>query len=126
MKGRAEWWLIPLGLESGIAAGGFLMVTLAMLSNTMAADAAETGLNREGIYSGFWLASEKLAFALGALVVGVMLGLFGFVESTGGAQAPQTATATFGIAFTYCGINMLIYVGSIFAMRRVARQEGAA
>jgi GPH family glycoside/pentoside/hexuronide:cation symporter len=125
MKGRAEWWLIPLGLESGIAAGGFLMVTLSMLANTLAADASETGLNREGVYSGFWLAGEKLAFAFGALIVGVMLSLFGFVESTGGTQAPQTPTAIFGIAFTYCGINMLIYLGSIFAMRRVARRQEA-
>jgi GPH family glycoside/pentoside/hexuronide:cation symporter len=123
MKGQAQWWLIPLGLESGIAAGGFLMVTLTMLSNTLAADAAATGLNREGIYSGFWLAAEKLAFALGALIVGVMLGLFGFVESSGGAGVVQTPRAVFGIAFTYCGINMLIYIASVFAMRRVARFE---
>lgn len=126
MKGQAQWWLIPLGVESGVSAGGFLMVTLSMLSNTLAADARETGLNREGIYSGFWLATEKLAFALGALVVGVMLGLFGFVESSGGAGVVQTPTAIFGIAFTYCGINMLIYVISIFAMRRVARQLAVA
>ena len=42
MKGQAQWWLVPLGLQSGISAGGFLMVTLGMLSNTMAADVAET------------------------------------------------------------------------------------
>jgi Na+/melibiose symporter-like transporter len=123
MKGQSPWWLIPLGLESGFAAGGFLMVTLTMLSNTLAADAAATGLNREGIYSGFWLAAEKLAFALGALIVGVMLGLFGFVESSGGAAVVQTPRAVLGIAFTYCGINMLIYIASVFAMRRVARFE---
>jgi GPH family glycoside/pentoside/hexuronide:cation symporter len=126
MKGQAQWWLIPLGLESGISAGGFLMVTLSMLSHTLAADAAETGLNREGIYSGFWLAAEKLAFAMGALIVGVMLGLFGFVESAGGATVEQTPTAILGIAFTYCGINMLIYIGSIFAMRQVARMQHTA
>jgi GPH family glycoside/pentoside/hexuronide:cation symporter len=126
MKGQSQWWLIPLGLESGFAAGGFLMVTLTMLSNTLAADAAATGLNREGIYSGFWLAAEKLAFALGALIVGVMLGLFGFVESSGGAGVVQTPRAVFGIAFTYCGINMLIYIASVFAMRRVARFESRA
>ena len=125
MKGQAQWWLIPLGLESGFAAGGFLMVTLTMLSNTLAADAAATGLNREGIYSGFWLAAEKLAFAFGALIVGVMLSLFGFVESSGGASVAQTPTAVLGIAFTYCGINMLIYIASVFAMRRVARFETA-
>jgi GPH family glycoside/pentoside/hexuronide:cation symporter len=125
-KGQSQWWLIPLGLQGGAAAGGFLMVTLAMLSNTLAADAAESGLNREGVYSGIWLASEKLGFAFGALIVGVALGIFGFVESSGTEQVVQTPTAVFGIGFTYCGINMLIYVASIFAVRRIARIDGAA
>jgi GPH family glycoside/pentoside/hexuronide:cation symporter len=121
MGGRSQWWLIPLGLQAGAAAGGFLMVTLSMLSSVLAADSAHTGINREGVYSGVWCAVEKLAFATGALVVGVVLGLFGFVESTNGAHVVQTKMAVTGIGFTYCGINMLIYLGSIVAMLRTAR-----
>ncbi len=124
MKGRSPLWLIPLGLEAGAAAGGFLMVTLGMLSNTMAADVAETGLNREGIYSGFWLAIEKLAFALGVMVVGVVIGLFGFVESANGVQVNQTPMAILGIAVAYCGVNMLVYLGSILAVRRIRPTVG--
>jgi GPH family glycoside/pentoside/hexuronide:cation symporter len=121
MTGRSEWWLIPLGLEAGAAAGGFLMVTLSMLSHVLAADALRTGINREGVYSGVWCATEKLAFAGGALVVGVVLGLFGFVQSSNGAHATQSAMAIIGIAITYCGINMAIYLASILAIRRSAR-----
>jgi GPH family glycoside/pentoside/hexuronide:cation symporter len=125
MAGRSDLWLIPLGLEAGAAAGGFQMVTLSMLSNLMAADTARTGMNREGVYGGVWCATEKLAFAGGALVVGVVLGLFGFVESTNGAQATQSPMAITGIAFTYCGINMFIYLASIVAIMRTARYEPA-
>ena len=121
MKDQSPLWLIPLGLQAGASAGGFLMVTLGVFSNTMAADVAETGKNREGVYSGLWLAIEKLAFALGALVVGVVIGLFGFVASRDGGATPQTAVAILGIAITYSGINMLIYLSSIWAMRNVAR-----
>jgi GPH family glycoside/pentoside/hexuronide:cation symporter len=123
MTGQSELWLIPLGLEAGAAAGGFQMVTLSMLSHLLAADTARTGRNREGTYSGVWCATEKLAFAGGALVVGVVLGLFGFVESSNGAQAAQSAMAITGIAFTYCGINMIIYLASIVAIMRSARYE---
>ncbi len=123
MKGQSQLWLIPLGLEGGAAAGGFLMVTLSMLSNTMAADSMETGVNREGVYSGVWLAAEKMGFSMGALIVGVVISLFGFVESANGVQVAQTSTAVFGIGFVYCGINMLIYFFSILGMRRVARFE---
>jgi GPH family glycoside/pentoside/hexuronide:cation symporter len=123
MKDQSPLWLIPLGLQAGSAAGGFLMVTLGMLSNTMASDAAETGVNREGIYSGFWLATEKLAFALGALIVGVVIGAFGFVESSNGATVVQTPTAILGVAVAYCGINMAIYLASILAVRRIAKAD---
>ncbi len=126
MDGRAQIWLLPLGLEGGAAAGGFLMVTLGMLSQLMAADTAATGQDREGVYSGLWLANEKLAFAGGALIVGVVIGLFGFVQSSTGMAAPQTARAVLGIGFTYCGINMLIYLTSIVFMRAYARISPAA
>jgi GPH family glycoside/pentoside/hexuronide:cation symporter len=125
MAGRSQLWLIPLGLQAGAAAGGFLMVTLSMLSSVLAEDTARTGTNREGVYSGVWCATEKLAFAGGALVVGVVLGLFGFVESTNGAHTTQTPTAIAGIAFTYCGINMIIYLASIGAVLR-STTAGAA
>ncbi len=121
MKDQSPLWLIPLGLEAGAAAGGFQMVTLGMLSNTMAADVAETGKNREGIYSGFWLAIEKMAFALGTLVVGVVIGLFGFMESDNGMRVTQTPRAILGIAVTYVGLNMVIYLSSILAVRRVSQ-----
>jgi GPH family glycoside/pentoside/hexuronide:cation symporter len=125
MAGQSSLWLIPLGLEAGAAAGGFQMVTLSMLSNILAADTARTGVNREGVYSGVWCATEKLAFAGGALVVGVMLSLFGFVESTSGAQATQSSMAVTGIALTYCGVNMVIYLASIVAIMRSARSAPA-
>jgi len=124
MKDQSPLWLIPLGLQAGASAGGFLMVTLGMLSNTMALDAEETGANREGVYSGFWLATEKLAFAFGALVVGVVLGLFGFVESSNGVHVIQTPLAILGIAITYSGLNMLVYLASILAVRRVGKSQG--
>ncbi len=125
MKGQSQLWLIPLGLESGIAAGGFLMITLSMLSNVIAADTLRTGRNQEGIYSGFWLAMEKVAFALGALIVGVMLQMFGFVEGTQGTQSPQSATAILGIALTYCGFNMAIYLASMIPVTLYRRYEPA-
>jgi len=123
MRGQSSLWLIPLGLEAGIAAGGFLMVTLSMLSDVLAADRIRTGTNRDGVYSGLWCAMEKFAFAMGALVVGVVLGLFGFLESTDGAQTVQAPLAVFGVGFTYCGINMIIYLASIVAVIRSARMQ---
>ena len=123
MRGQSPLWLIPLGLEGGVAAGGFLMVTLAMLSDVLAADRLRTGIDRDGIYIGVWSAMEKFGFAMGALVVGVVLGVFGFAASTDGAATAQAPLAVFGIGFTYCGVNMVIYLASIVVVYRSARSR---
>jgi len=124
MKGQSSYWLIPLGLQGGAFAGGFLMVTLSMLSQRMADDTARSGINLEGVYSGLWLASEKLAFAMGgSLIVGVVIGAFGFVESANGIEVTQSSSAILGIGVTYCGINMLIYFASILAVLRCNRSQ---
>jgi GPH family glycoside/pentoside/hexuronide:cation symporter len=99
------------------------MVTLAMLSDVLAADRLRTGIDRDGIYIGVWSAMEKFGFAMGALVVGVVLGLFGFAASTDGAATAQAPLAVFGIGFTYCGVNMVIYLASIVVVYRSARSR---
>ncbi len=121
MDQRPTWWLIPLGLQAGISAGALLSSTLSMLADALAADGAASGVNREGLYSGIWLAGEKIAFALGALTVGLMLGAAGFVESTGGVSAVQPKSAVFAIAATYVGINGLVYLASLLVAWRYQR-----
>jgi GPH family glycoside/pentoside/hexuronide:cation symporter len=121
MDHQPEWLLLPLGLQAGIAAGALLSATLSMLADAIAADGAATGVNREGLYSGIWLASEKVAFALGTLIVGLMLAAGGFVESTGGITMTQPKSAVIAIAMTYVGINCLVYIVSLIPAWRYQR-----
>jgi GPH family glycoside/pentoside/hexuronide:cation symporter len=121
MDQEPTWLLIPLGLQAGLAAGALLSATLSMLADAIVADGVNTGVNREGLYSGIWLAAEKIAFALGALIVGLMLGAAGFVESTGGMSAAQPKSAVLAIAVTYVGINGLVYLSSLLPAWRYQR-----
>ena len=123
MKGQPQWLLIPIGVQAGLASGGFLTVTLAMMANGIADDSSQAGRNQEGLYSGVWLAAEKVAFAAGALIVGLLLQLSGFQEASAGARAVQSRSAVFGIAFTYCGVNALVYLSSIAVVWRYRRFE---
>jgi GPH family glycoside/pentoside/hexuronide:cation symporter len=121
MDNRPTWLLIPLGFQAGIAAGALLSATLSMLADAIVADGAATGVNREGLYSGIWLAGEKVAFALGALIVGLMLSAGGFVESTGGIATAEPKSAVIAIALTYVGINGLVYLVSLIPAWRYQR-----
>jgi GPH family glycoside/pentoside/hexuronide:cation symporter len=126
MDRQPTWLLIPLGLQAGIAAGALLSATLSMLADAIVADAAATGVNREGLYSGIWLASEKVAFALGALIVGLMLSAGGFIESTGGIATSQPRSAVIAIAMTYVGVNGLVYLLSLIPAWRYQRTVAPA
>jgi GPH family glycoside/pentoside/hexuronide:cation symporter len=121
MDGAPYWMLGLVGIQAGISSGGFLTVVLAMLGDAIAADSVASGVNREGIYTGFWLAIEKFAFALGALVVGALLGVAGFVEGESGRQVMQSADTITGIAVIYVGVNGLVYLASIIPAVRAAR-----
>jgi GPH family glycoside/pentoside/hexuronide:cation symporter len=107
------WVLIIMGVWSGLSAGGFLSVMLMMLADSISSDAEASGVKREGTYSGIWLATEKIGFAFGALIVGLVLGLFHFESSAAGIEAPQSAEAILGIAIVYSGLNSLVYALSI-------------
>jgi glycoside/pentoside/hexuronide:cation symporter, GPH family len=121
MERQPTWLLVPLGLQAGIAGGALFSSTLAMLADAIVTDSSATGVNREGLYSGIWLAGEKIAFALGALVVGLMLGAAGFVESTGGVSTEQPRSAVIAIAIVYVGLNSLVYLISLFPVWRYQR-----
>jgi GPH family glycoside/pentoside/hexuronide:cation symporter len=97
-----------------MAAGncGFSLMAFSMLLDCIAYDRRFSGLNREGVFSGLWSAMDKVAFACGALIAGVLLGTFGFVEGTEGF-GPQTEGAIRGIAVIFCGMPT---VGAIIAL----------
>jgi len=84
------------GLLIGLTQPGFQLMGLSMLADTIEYDRLKSGHSRAGLYSGLWNALEKLAFALGPFLSGVLLSVLGFVESTVG-PLEQTEQAISGI-----------------------------
>lgn len=86
----AVWWRAAL---FGLASGGALLMSTAMLPDTMEYDRLRTGLRREGVFASLYSVNEKLGFAIGAGVVGWGLTLGGYVATTGGKIIQQGPTA---------------------------------
>lgn len=84
----------------GIANGGFVLLTLSMMTDAVDFARRNSGIANEGVFSGVFSALEKFAFAIGPVIAGFVLSGFGFVESHGGPAA-QTDTAVFGIVLLY-------------------------
>jgi GPH family glycoside/pentoside/hexuronide:cation symporter len=86
---------------------GFILMSYSLLTDTIEYDRRRFGIAREGAFSGIFSALEKLAFAVGPAVAGVILSLTGFAESKGGGGA-QTPEAVRGILVNF-GIMPVIF-----------------
>ncbi|WP_232494661.1 MFS transporter [Novosphingobium kaempferiae] len=98
----AEVWL--RGALNGIAAAGTTLMSISMLPDVMEFDRLRTGLRREGVFSSAYTIVEKLAFALGAGLIGVLLTAAGFVPTLQGKLVEQPASA---IAALYAGASIV-------------------
>jgi GPH family glycoside/pentoside/hexuronide:cation symporter len=70
----------------------------AMLGFSMVSDIAGEDERHAGLYSAAWIATDKIAFALGGtLLVGLLLSGFGFDSARAVAGLPQTPLALVGV-----------------------------
>ena len=89
--GEAEWLFYARAALLGVFSNGTLVCALALLPDTMEYDRLASGQNREGMMSGIFTTVEKIAGALGPLIVGLLLEASGFVEGTDAATQPESA-----------------------------------
>ncbi|HUD30775.1 MAG TPA: MFS transporter [Novosphingobium sp.] len=100
--GMGEVWL--RGALNGVAAAGTVLMSISMLPDVMEYDRLRTALRREGIFSSAYTIVEKLAFALGAGLIGVLLTAAGFVPTLQGKLVQQPDSA---IAALYAGASLV-------------------
>jgi Na+/melibiose symporter-like transporter len=85
----------------GVGYAGAQMFPLAMLPDVAAVDAARTGQNRVGVFTGVWTAGETLGLALGPGLYGLVLALGGYVSSTDSSAAqPDSAVTAITLGFS--------------------------
>jgi len=92
---------------TGIGAGGVLLIGQSLLPDTMQYDYQRTGIRREGIFAGVYTTVEKLSFALGPSLMGLLLGTAGYVAG-GGERVAQSQASEWVI---YAGASILPAVG---------------
>lgn len=80
----------------GVGFAGWQLLQFSMLADVIAHDAATSGKRRGGVFTGLWTAAENAVGALGALVVGTVLAIGGFISSDPRhpvSQPPSALTA---------------------------------
>jgi len=82
---------------AGIGFSSFQLFPFSMLPDTIECDQIQSGMRREGIFSGMWSAGQKIAYSVGPPIVGFALALSGFVVD--GVQPESVAT---GVRIIFC------------------------
>jgi len=115
----------------GVGYAGCQVFPMAMLPDVAAVDAARTGENRAGVYTGVWTAGETLGLALGPALFALLLALGGYLSSEG-RDVSQPGSALTGIALGFSVVPALLTVVSLWWLRQytldpaeVSAAEGA-
>ncbi|TXS92031.1 MFS transporter [Parahaliea maris] len=101
----------------GCTNSGFSVLTFSLLTDTIELQRRKEGSVDEGLFSGIFSATEKLAFALGPVLAGLVLSAVGFQSSTGGA-VPQDQEAIRGMIWLYSTIPAGVLALSLAAFTR--------
>jgi glycoside/pentoside/hexuronide:cation symporter, GPH family len=100
----------------GFFNAGFVLMLQSMLTDTVVYDRLRHGRSSEGALSGVFSAAEKLAYAVGPALAGVVLSLSNFHASQGGAVA-QDAVAISGVLLNYSLIPAAFVLASLLVIR---------
>ena len=101
----------------GVGYAGCQMFPLAMLPDAAAVDAARSGSNRAGVYTGVWTAGETLGLALGPGLFALVLAAGSYQSSTGEAVVqPDSALTAIVVGFSV--LPAVLTLASLLVLRR--------
>ncbi len=114
--GNDVWTYVATGLV-GLGYAGCQVFPMAMLPDVAAVDAARTGENRAGVYTGVWTAAETLGLALGTAVFALALALGGYLSSEG-RDITQPGSALTAIALGFSLVPAALTFASLWWLRQ--------
>ena len=103
---------------AGIGFSSFQLFPFSMLPDTIEYDQMQSGLRREGVFSGMWSAGQKIAYAVAPAIVGFVLALSGFVK-----EGIQPESLTIGVRVIFCLFPAAMILLSFLPFRKYTLTE---
>lgn len=110
----------------GICYAALQLLPLALLPDTVLADADRTGQAQPGTFTGLWTAGETAGMALGPGLFSVALAVSGYAPTTWDAPLAQADNARLGILLGFTVAPALLMLASLPALRTFARRRTTA
>jgi GPH family glycoside/pentoside/hexuronide:cation symporter len=103
---------------AGVGFSSFQLFPFSMLPDTVEYDQMQSGLRREGIFSGMWSAGQKIAYSVGPPIVGFALALSGFVR-----EGVQPESLAIGVRVIFCLFPAVMILLSFIPFRKYPLTE---
>lgn len=113
--------VLALAVVTGIAFAGQQVLAYAILPDAISADAARSGQEQAGAFTGIWTAMETAVFAIGPGLFSLILAGSGFVSSSAGQTVQQPASALQGIALGFSLAPFLLLLAGMPLVARYGR-----
>jgi glycoside/pentoside/hexuronide:cation symporter, GPH family len=117
--GEPDWALALRGFVNGIAFAGNVLFAMSMLTDAMELDYLRTGLRREGMYSALYSFVEKLAAAIGPVILGLALKLAGFDPKRPPSEVTEEVRQAVLLSIAYIPAAMAVLAVVILAFYRL-------
>jgi GPH family glycoside/pentoside/hexuronide:cation symporter len=116
------WMLVLRSGFIGICSGGIIMCSQSMITDVIDYDRRISGLHREGVFSASFSFIEKTTYALGPLIVGSLLTIFGYDASIPRGQ-PQPDSALFAVTLGMVWIPVACCAAQFILLRFYSLDE---
>ena len=123
MPGEPVALLALRGFVNGLAFAGNVVFAMSMLTDAMELDYHRTGLRREGMYSALYSFVEKLAAALGPLILGFALAYAGFDPKTPPREVTDEVRQAVLLSIAYIPAAMSVLALLILAFYKLDEQQ---
>jgi len=111
----------PLMAVAGLAQGGGILLTRALMADVVDDDELRTGARRSGLYFGVLMTTSKLGIAAGPITYAV-LDMTGFVPALG---AENSAAALGMLTFLFIAAPIVLYLAAALSLYRYPLDETA-
>lgn len=111
----------PLMAIAGLAQGGGVLLTRALMADVVDDDELRTGARRSGLYFGVLMTTSKLGIAAGPITYAI-LDVAGFVPALG---ADNSATALGVLTLLFIGVPIALYTAAAISLRNYPLDEEA-
>jgi Na+/melibiose symporter-like transporter len=118
------WWMLPITVVTGFAAGGFNALPNSMKADVIDLDTLQSGENRAASFFSVWSFTQKLSGSVGGWLALTGLAWFGFNAAPGAANGESEL---FGLRFLFALFPSMFYLlaGAVIWRYPITREKHA-